>query len=160
MKAHFLAAFSFFVFTAGCRKDDNRSAPGLHRKWQVYSIKVLQLDDRFNQGACGYQTKASDLFGPPTVPSCQDDDVYDFTDRRQLTVYSGPKKCTAFDPGSSTKRYEQRGDSLFIEGTSYRIVHLSGDTLVLDYCTGINTYPTGTGGLNQAKIGMKFTGAN
>ncbi|MER3465582.1 MAG: hypothetical protein C4329_15395, partial [Chitinophagaceae bacterium] len=110
----------------------------------------------FNEGACSYQTRVSDLYGPPTIPSGQDDDIYDFTDQNELTIYSGAKKCMFSDPTSITKHYEQRGDSLFIGGYPYHVVHLSRDTLILDYCNDINTYPSGTVILNRAKLGMKF----
>jgi len=156
MKRNLLAAFLTIVFTISCSKEKNNLTPVLNRKWQVYSIKVLKIEDSFNQGACSYQTRVSDLYGPPTIPSCQDDDIYDFTDQNELTIYSGAKKCMFSDPTSITKHYEQRGDSLFIGGYPYHIVHLSRDTLILDYCNDINTYPPGTVILNRAKLGMKF----
>jgi hypothetical protein len=59
------------------------------------------------------------------------------------------------EAGSTTKNYEQRGDSLFIDGDPYHIVLLSKDTLILDYCTDTKIYsPMPV--VNRAKLGMKF----
>jgi hypothetical protein len=155
MKTHLLAASLLFFFTIGCRKKEGLSTETLHRKWQVYSTKIVRLDDSFNQGACSYRTTVADFYGPPTIPSCQDDDVYDFTNPHHLTIHAGSKKCLTNEPASTTRPYEKRGDSIVVNGLSYYIVHLSTDTMILDYCTDLNTYPPGTI-VNRAKVGMKF----
>ena len=160
MNTRLLPALFITLFSVSFRKDDIHPAGLLQRKWKLYSYKILKLDDSFQQGACGYQTQASDFYGPPTLASCQDDDTYDFTDQHSLTLYFGSKKCMVSEPQSIAKPYKQIGDSLFIEGTSYRIVLLSSDTLILDYCTEINPYPPGTMAGNRAKVGMKFIGTN
>lgn len=160
MKASLLAALFTILFTVSCTKENNNFSTTLNRKWKVHSIKILKLDDSFNQGACSYLTNASDFYGDPTIPSCQDDDIYDFTHPQNLTIYTGSKKCTFSDPASITKSYERKGDSLFIQSNPYHIVLLSQDTLILDYCTEYNNYPPGTVSLNRAKVGMKFIAVN
>jgi hypothetical protein len=127
----------------------------LNRKWQVYSFKILRMDGTFNQDACNYQTRSSDFYDPPSLQSCQADDVYDFTDESSLKIYSGSNKCMPNEANTIIRAYEHRGDSLFIDGSPYRIVQLSRDTLILDYCKDMTIYPPGPV-VNRAKLGMKF----
>ena len=158
MRTHFLAAFFFIMLTAGCKKDNADQNTTLNRKWQLHSFKVLKMDDSFNQGACNYQTKASDFYDPPSLQHCRADDIYDFTSPQTMLIFSGSRKCMPDEANVITKTYEQKGDSLFMDGNRYRIVLLSSDTLILDYCTEAEIYaPMPV--VNRAKLGMKFVGA-
>ena len=155
MKTVLLTAFFISVLTTACNKQKDLLTESLDRRWQVYSIKILKLDDSNNSGACLYKTSVSDFYDPPSIQPCQADDVYDFTNEKELTIYTGSIKCTVNEANSITKTYERKGDSLFINGTGYYIVHLSTDTLILDYCTDMNIYsPMPV--INKAKVGIKF----
>jgi hypothetical protein len=155
MRTHFLAAFFIIIFMAACKKEMRPVNEGLSRKWQMYSFKIVKIDDNFNQGACDYRTQASDFYDPPSLQSCRADDVYDFTNSNTLKIYFGNNKCMPNEASSLTLSYERKSDSLFIDGNPYRIVLLTKDTLILDYCSDVNL-PSPIPVLNRAKLGMKF----
>ncbi|QHL88009.1 hypothetical protein GU926_11445 [Nibribacter ruber] len=134
-------------FTA-CEDDDD-NAPSLNAQWKLYSSKVLTMGD---QSACDYQVKPSDMDGAPSTAACQVDDVYDFSNNKELIIQNGDKKCTPTESATTAKPYERQGDQLMIDGQAYSIVRLTQDTLILSHCTNL---PSATGFTN-GKVGMKF----
>ncbi|AKQ47199.1 hypothetical protein TH63_18630 [Rufibacter radiotolerans] len=133
-------------FFASCEQDEPTDY--LQIQWRFYSSRVLVLG---NQAACNYQVKPADMDFEPSA-SCQDDDVYDFSNGKDLVIYNGAKQCTSTEPATVTKAYERRGDKLTIGGQEYTIVRLTKDTLTVSYCAPLASAT----GYTQGKVGMKL----
>lgn len=134
-----------------CKKGDTENIITLNKKWKTFSVKVLSI----GPDACNYRTQPSDFYFPPINSTCQDDDIYDFTDKSKLRIDYGTKRCDTYQPSSELKDYKQTGDTLKIGEDIYNIILLSRDTLILDNCSRLNVYPS-----TPAKGGMKLISTN
>ena len=134
---------------SGCDKEEeDEVASNLHKQWKVYSSKVVKLG---GPEACAYQTKPSDMDFTPGE-NCQYDDVYDFSNTRDLLITNGNNKCDSNEPATVNKSYERKENKLVIAGQEYTIVRLTKDTLILDYCLPLAPIT----GYTNGKMAMKF----
>lgn len=135
--------------TISCERTDNQTVDNLVGKWKVYSTKVLSVENN----SCNYITKASDFYFKPINQTCENDNLYIFSNSNSLTINYGSNKCNSNEPTEENKSYSKSNNKLFIDNEKYRIVHLSKDTLIIDYCASINSVPNMN---TKGKVGIKL----
>lgn len=141
-KGFFIIAFGgLLILFLSCRDKKVNKDNLLIGNWKV-ALTAITKQSTSDEDACSYISKPSDLHLPPLVQKCVADDVWQFS-KDVLTIIKGDIKCLPEEEGNSVTSYTQSGEDLSFDGTDYKIILLTKDTLIIDNCVEVANYDPG-----------------
>lgn len=137
MRKHFLYFFCLSLLCIQCKKENSLQDNLLAGKWQFYMDAITFS----GTDACQYRSKPADFYDQsPFDMQCKKDDVWEFKST-EVIFSSGKEKCAHNEPDTRVWNYEKTDSTLTIDGTTYHIVMLTRDTLIIDQCAELSQLP-------------------
>ena len=134
------------IALVNCNKDDKQGPQNiLIGTWRLTGESVI--------GECKVQTQEDEI-GP--AQNCTNDNTYQFRSDNIAIKDEGNIKCIPAMPQTKQLAYyfDQKNMNLTIDTTTYHIIRLTANTLLLEICTEM------TINNNKMKLAFKYTKQN